>query len=286
VTGAHAKPRTCSLAPKVRYLEPQNGFTIVELLVVIGIIALLLALLLPVLGKIRRHAHTTACLANLRQIGTALTNYASDNRSRVIPADLMPPDPYKATLRLGNWATILVTQGYLTAPDAGVAGSDPTRSVLHCPDGLDLDGFANDAYNAQRTDAVQAGYWRRQELLLLPNGDTVPGITVLTWYGINSDFIGADYPSFRYPSDTGLNTLHNFSQLQHSSELAMVYDGFFQHNGKANLLGHARHEKGTITNYLFADGHAQSVRTAELPKSLDPADLATVRFPKFKLNQD
>jgi prepilin-type N-terminal cleavage/methylation domain-containing protein/prepilin-type processing-associated H-X9-DG protein len=268
------------------HLKQPHGFTIVELLVVIGIIALLLALLLPVMGKIRRHAHTTACLSNLRQIGTAITNYTAENRNRVIPADLMPPDPYKATLRLGNWATILVSQGYLKAPDAGVAGSDPTRSVLHCPDGLDLDGFANDAYNAQRTDAAQGGYWKRQEVLLMPNGDTVPGITILTWYGINSDFIGADYPSFRYPSDTGRDALRNFSELQHASELALVYDGFFQHNGRANLMGHARHEKGTITNYLFADGHAQSVRTAELPKSFDPVDLAAVRFPKFKMNQD
>jgi prepilin-type N-terminal cleavage/methylation domain-containing protein/prepilin-type processing-associated H-X9-DG protein len=61
-------------------VHTQSGFTIVELLVVIGIIVLLLAILLPALSKARRAAQTSACLANLRTIGQAMVMYTSENR--------------------------------------------------------------------------------------------------------------------------------------------------------------------------------------------------------------
>jgi len=79
-----------------------KGFTLIELLVVIAVIALLIAILIPVLNLARERAQRTVCLSNLRQLTLAWVLYADDNDSKLVsgrPFDLMSrsylyPDVY------------------------------------------------------------------------------------------------------------------------------------------------------------------------------------------------
>jgi prepilin-type N-terminal cleavage/methylation domain-containing protein len=75
MTAHHSKGCT-----RCRQVNTKQGFTLVELLVVIGIIAVLMAILLPVLSKARAAANRTACMGNVRQLFTGILMYCNDNK--------------------------------------------------------------------------------------------------------------------------------------------------------------------------------------------------------------
>ncbi|HQY87739.1 MAG TPA: prepilin-type N-terminal cleavage/methylation domain-containing protein [Tepidisphaeraceae bacterium] len=68
-----------------------RAFTLVELLVVIGIISLLISILIPVLGRAREQAKMTSCASNLRQVGMMMLQYANQNRGQMFPIDVGGP---------------------------------------------------------------------------------------------------------------------------------------------------------------------------------------------------
>jgi prepilin-type N-terminal cleavage/methylation domain-containing protein/prepilin-type processing-associated H-X9-DG protein len=81
-----------------------KGFTLVELLVVIGIIALLISILLPSLNRARETANRVKCASNLRQVGTALQLYANDNRGQ-FPRTVSNAGVTNITFATGTLAT-------------------------------------------------------------------------------------------------------------------------------------------------------------------------------------
>ena len=72
------------------------GFTLIELLVVIAIIALLMGILMPALSRVKEAARRAVCSSQVRQIGTGMTGYTSDNDNRmpIYNSDIDQTNPY------------------------------------------------------------------------------------------------------------------------------------------------------------------------------------------------
>ncbi|MGF1634215.1 MAG: type II secretion system protein [Phycisphaerae bacterium] len=102
----------------------RQGFTLVELLVVIGIIAVLISLLLPALNKAREAANSSACLSNMRQVGIAFATYANDYKYVTMYSYRNAPgENWNGLGESIPWSRILMELQYL--PDQSL--------VVRCP---------------------------------------------------------------------------------------------------------------------------------------------------------
>jgi prepilin-type N-terminal cleavage/methylation domain-containing protein len=139
-----AEMPTCIGRRKSGILPPRNaadgvkpmsrGFTLVELLVVIGIIALLIGILIPTLGKARAAANRAACLSNIRQLGIGIVAYCNANKG-CFPTCANPADGLSWIQYPDDW---IYWQANRNLDDSQIARllncrGERLKALLRCP---------------------------------------------------------------------------------------------------------------------------------------------------------
>ena len=128
----------------------RKGFTMVELLVVIGILIVLAALLVSVIGKATAAARSAQCASNLKQVGAAINMYAIDNNNKLPP--LQPPIDSETGKRGDIWPGLVAREGIMW----DYTGDLPCgKGVWTCPSC----DFMSDAYGGYdlESDSVRCG---------------------------------------------------------------------------------------------------------------------------------
>lgn len=234
----------------------KKGFTLVELLVVISIIALLLAVLMPALNKARKQGRKIVCSSSLRQIGLAFTTYAQNYDDWIVVAK----DP-RSSITSGpfagqeSWNFALLPYVFKAKTDEN--GFDSVKNLWFCPEDKDAYpqgyGTFTSIHDQTLTSYAENGLYvyngRNGTLKLGPAG-------------------GYKFNQVRNPSSVML--------LLETSYFFAVYDwdsSAVQNYGSIVKDGHHRLTTGFYhdnnVNVLFTDTHVSPIKGKTVPRYTD-----------------
>ncbi len=264
-------------------MKRNKGFTLIELLVVVAIIALLISILLPSLGRARELAKQAVCRSNLRGIGQAMTIYSNDNREfyPVAPSPAATGGVGSQSLPvqyIGNLGFNQTTQPTSLSSGAPVhpsrslflliIGGQSTPQQFVCPSASETADDLRNRLNATTVSAAQPGFTRFDFLgygnlsygYIMPYGNNARPTTNLD----TRMPLGADKGPYFAAGQTDANT-----RWQRDAVAAQpIIPPAFAADLPTALRGsndqwrpyNSRNHSGEGQVVLYVDGHADFVR--------------------------
>jgi prepilin-type N-terminal cleavage/methylation domain-containing protein/prepilin-type processing-associated H-X9-DG protein len=265
-------------------MPPRRAFTLVELLVVIGVIALLISILIPSLARAQAMARKTKCLNTLKQLGTCNQMYLGEFKDWEIPcrwgyspssppAPPTPPPPIAASGPARSWANIWYLAKFFSSPniDNGLYGIGAI-----CPDA----SFAFSWGSAGEVSGyyVTLSYGMNTDQLSQSTSTATP-VPASGFYGAPHYFSAWKRQQIVQPTDKiqfvdAIGSVNSGGSPPYTTRYWIPgwgekYDPSI-YPAISNIVAY-RHLKGA--NVLYYDGHAEWRHFTEL--QVDPADAST-----------
>ncbi|GIW77841.1 MAG: hypothetical protein KatS3mg104_2904 [Phycisphaerae bacterium] len=235
-----------------------SGFTLVELLVVIGIVAVLISLLLPALHRARSAAQAVKCASNMKQLAAGHLMYAQDNSGRFCPVySRVNPYVYQGMSRDAYlpWFSEFYVGKYIGQrhPCSTAFASElqrPTTLVVYCPTSYGISGIwdrTGIGYNNSRENVINRTHTMSRPVRRLGTFNSPSNVILLV------DVASGGQPGQLGSGLSGGFSFNRYFIFQNSWPLtgddAVPYDqGYiaYRHNRSANIA--------------FLDGHVESVK--------------------------